>query len=341
MLPWRADLAGRIEEGIVDSATAAGERARRPARAAALGLPAAGLRRRPPSATPASTSSRGTPATWRCGPTAPRSASRSSRPRTGLRRRRRAAVHRRLRRRVDGVRRLAVRRLAGHRPVPLLPLRRGGAVGRRALPHDPGPGVARDQRQVQRRVRRDDHADAAAGPVRGVRHPRRRHALRALLHAGLRRPRPATCAAYDGDIWRWWDDFRSRPAFTKEEDESLLTALGCAAASRPTPTAGRCCRSTRAAGSCWTRCGSAGWPGTRSGWSTATRTRCEPAGDLDRCRRRRRILPRPGRAGLPGRAGRIGVADAAVRFELFAGTHASIDYRYPMALAWLAERLAR
>ena len=44
-------------------------------------------------------------------------------------------LHRRLRRRVDGVRRLAVRRLAGHRPLPLLPVRRGRAVGRRALPH--------------------------------------------------------------------------------------------------------------------------------------------------------------------------------------------------------------
>src|SRR6476469_3863395 len=38
---------------------------------------------------------------------------------------------------------------------------------------------------------------------------------------------------YDGDIWRWWDDFRSRPAFTKPEDESLLTALGCSAAFSP------------------------------------------------------------------------------------------------------------
>ena len=28
-------------------------------------------------------------------------------------------------------------------------------------------------------------------------------------------------------------------------------------------------------------------------------------------------------------------------FELFDATHAAIDYRYPMALAWLAQRLAR
>ncbi|HEU4912906.1 MAG TPA: alpha/beta hydrolase-fold protein, partial [Actinomycetes bacterium] len=38
---------------------------------------------------------------------------------------------------------------------------------------------------------------------------------------------------YDGDIWRWWDDFRSRPAFSKEEDAALITALGCSAAFSP------------------------------------------------------------------------------------------------------------
>jgi hypothetical protein len=30
-----------------------------------------------------------------------------------------------------------------------------------------------------------------------------------------------------------------------------------------------------------------------------------------------------------------------VYFELFEASHMGIDYRYPMALAWLAERLAR
>jgi putative esterase len=34
---------------------------------------------------------------------------------------------------------------------------------------------------------------------------------------------------YDGDIWRWWDDFRSRVAFTKEADMVLLSLLGVAA----------------------------------------------------------------------------------------------------------------
>ncbi len=37
---------------------------------------------------------------------------------------------------------------------------------------------------------------------------------------------------------------------------------------------------------------------------------------------------------------RIGVTEPVVHFELFDGTHAGIDWRYPMAIAWLAERIA-
>ena len=34
---------------------------------------------------------------------------------------------------------------------------------------------------------------------------------------------------YDGDIWRWWDDFQSRPSFTKPADHDLLMLLGVSA----------------------------------------------------------------------------------------------------------------
>jgi hypothetical protein len=43
------------------------------------------------------------------------------------------------------------------------------------------------------------------------------------------------------------------------------------------------------------------------------------------------------RAGLS----RIGVPDSAVHFELFPAAHGGIDYRYPEATAWLANRLER
>lgn len=36
----------------------------------------------------------------------------------------------------------------------------------------------------------------------------------------------------------------------------------------------------------------------------------------------------------------IGVTEPTVRFELFEGTHADIEHRYPMAIGWLAERIS-
>ncbi len=36
----------------------------------------------------------------------------------------------------------------------------------------------------------------------------------------------------------------------------------------------------------------------------------------------------------------VGEADGTVHFELFDGTHAAIDYRYPLSLAFLAYRLS-
>jgi hypothetical protein len=67
---------------------------------------------------------------------------------------------------------------------------------------------------------------------------------------------------YGGDIFRWWDDFRSRASFTKPEDMAFRAAL------------------------------------------------------LE-----------------------AGVTEDLIRFELFDATHASIDYRYPLSLAWLCERI--
>ena len=40
---------------------------------------------------------------------------------------------------------------------------------------------------------------------------------------------------YDGDIWRWWEDFGSRVSFTKEADHDLLMLLGVSACFSATP----------------------------------------------------------------------------------------------------------
>jgi hypothetical protein len=35
-----------------------------------------------------------------------------------------------------------------------------------------------------------------------------------------------------------------------------------------------------------------------------------------------------------------GVADEVIHFELFEGAHGGVDYRYPLSLAWLCQRIA-
>ena len=147
---------------------------------------------------------------------------------------------------------------------------------------------------------------------------------------------------YDGDVARWWDDFRSRVAFTKKADE-----LPCSASTAwprafpPRQTEHRCCRSTRAPAWSASRCGSAGWTGIRC--------RMVP-GARDALRSLRGIWIDAGKAddyyldigaeAFRAALAEAGVPDEVIRFELFDGTHSSIDYRYPLALAWLCERIA-
>jgi S-formylglutathione hydrolase FrmB len=146
---------------------------------------------------------------------------------------------------------------------------------------------------------------------------------------------------YDGDIWRWWDDFRSRVAFTKEADQHLLMLLGVSA-----------CFSAREDGTVDlpfdTRTGAL-LPGVWERWLDWDPVRMAPryAGAL---RSLRAIWIDAGTAddfyldlgavAFRGALREVGVADDVVQFELFEGTHAAIDYRYPLSLAWLCERIA-
>ncbi len=146
---------------------------------------------------------------------------------------------------------------------------------------------------------------------------------------------------YDGDIWRWWDDFRSRVAFTKEADQHLLMLLGVSA-----------CFSAREDGTVAlpfdTRTGALR-PEVWERWLDWDPVRMAPryAGAL---RSLRAIWIDAGTAddfyldlgavAFRGALREVGVADDVVQFELFEGTHAAIDYRYPLSLAWLCERIA-
>jgi S-formylglutathione hydrolase FrmB len=148
--------------------------------------------------------------------------------------------------------------------------------------------------------------------------------------------------AYDGDIWRWWEDFRSRPAFSKAEDEALLTALGCSAAFSPgddgRPVLPFDPRSGVVRPEVWERW--LAWDPVRMAGTYADALRSQRAIWIDAGTKDDYYLDL-GAEAFRAELTRLGVDDDRVHFELFEATHAYIDYRYPLALAWLAERLAR
>ena len=145
---------------------------------------------------------------------------------------------------------------------------------------------------------------------------------------------------YEGSFQKFWDDFRSRPAFSKESDDHLLNDW------------------------CMAACYSADEDGTvRLPYDTATGElvpdvwerwlRMDPvrmvADHADALRSMRAIYVDAGKKDqyfldLGAEAFRreleaIGVTD--VFFELFDATHNAIEYRYPIGLTYLAERLSR
>jgi hypothetical protein len=146
---------------------------------------------------------------------------------------------------------------------------------------------------------------------------------------------------YDGSYERFWEDFRSRPGRPRRSDGAALN-MYCMAA----------CYSADADGSVrlpfepetgrlvlevWEE------------WLSHDPVRMVPqhAAEL---RAMRGFWIDAGRSDeyyldLGAEAFRRALADAGVpddlvRFELYAGTHANLEWRYPMAISWLAERLA-
>jgi Putative esterase len=147
---------------------------------------------------------------------------------------------------------------------------------------------------------------------------------------------------YDHDIQRWWSDFRSRTSFTKEADHVLLMTLGCSACFSPgpdgTPELPFDPRSGQLRPEVWQRW--LDWDPVRMVDRYAEQLRSLRAVWLDAGKRDEWFLDLGAEAFRAGLS-RIGVPDDRVRFELFDATHMGIDYRYPLALAWLAHRPAR
>jgi S-formylglutathione hydrolase FrmB len=146
---------------------------------------------------------------------------------------------------------------------------------------------------------------------------------------------------YDGDVWRWWDDFRSRVAFTKEADHVLLGLLGVTA-----------CFSARQDGTVelpfdsrtgqlrpevWQRW--LDWDPVRMAPRYADALRSLRAIWIDAGTRDDFFLDL-GAEAFRAALREAGVADDVIQFELFEATHAAIDYRYPLSLAWLCQRIS-
>jgi hypothetical protein len=147
---------------------------------------------------------------------------------------------------------------------------------------------------------------------------------------------------YDHDIMCWWDDFTSRPSFTKDADATLLMTLGCSA-----------CFSARDDGTVelpfdpvtgalrpalWQRW--LDWDPVRMVPRYADAIRSLRAVWIDAGTKDEWFLDL-GAAAFRAEIKLAGLPDERVSFELFDAGHGGIDYRYPLALTWLAGRLAR
>lgn len=144
---------------------------------------------------------------------------------------------------------------------------------------------------------------------------------------------------YEGSYARFWADFRSRPAYTRPHDEALVDAYAMAACYSADPDGTVRLpfeiETGRLIPDVWER------------WLAWDPVRMVP-GHARQIRSLRAIYVEAGKSdeyfldlgaeAFRRELKRIGVDD--VRFELFDGGHGGIQHRYPVALRYLAERLA-
>ena len=144
---------------------------------------------------------------------------------------------------------------------------------------------------------------------------------------------------YEGSYDRFWESFRSRPAFSKDSDGTLLNEW-CMAACYSTDDDGTVrlpfdVRTGELLPDVWERW--LAWDPVRMVESKGDALRSMRAIYIDAGKRDEYYLD------LGAEAFRQAAADAGatdVFFELFDAMHGAIEYRYPLALKYLAERLA-
>jgi S-formylglutathione hydrolase FrmB len=145
---------------------------------------------------------------------------------------------------------------------------------------------------------------------------------------------------YDADIQRWWDDFRGRVSFTKDGDDVLLMLLGVtacfSAAEDGTPELPFDPRTGVLREEQWQRW--LDWDPVRMVPSYADELRSLRAIWIDAGTKDEWFLD-IGAEAFRQALDEIGVPDDVIHFEHFDAKHGAIDYRYPLSLAWLSERL--
>jgi S-formylglutathione hydrolase FrmB len=144
--------------------------------------------------------------------------------------------------------------------------------------------------------------------------------------------------AYEGDIWRWWDDFSSRVAFANEADQKLLSLLGVSACFSALPDGRVELPIDPVTGvlrpEVWQRW--LDWDPVRMVPRYAESLRSLRGIWIDAGTRDNFYLDL-GAEAFRAALHEAGVADEVVRLELFDATHAAIDYRYPLSLGWLCQ----
>jgi hypothetical protein len=147
---------------------------------------------------------------------------------------------------------------------------------------------------------------------------------------------------YGGDPHRWWDDFRRRTPFTERGDEVLLGLYGVAACFSAEPDGTPVLPFDPVTGELL--------PHVWQRWLDLDPVRmADPHQDALRSLRAIWIDAGTsdeyaldvGAQAFRAQLATIGVPDERIHFELFDAGHGGIGYRYPLSLEWLAHRLAR
>lgn len=147
---------------------------------------------------------------------------------------------------------------------------------------------------------------------------------------------------YDGDIQAWWREFQERPGLMRDSDPAVITALGVAACFSAADDGAPELPFDPVTGvirdQVWQRW--LDWDPVRMVARYADACRSLSAVWID-CGTRDDYYLDVGAQAYRAALIEVGLDDARIAFELYDGTHAGVDFRYPLALKWLAERLVR